>query len=389
MIRKILCGLSLLGLLPLQPMVAQELVDASGPSCDYYLYAAAESADEVYKIKFDGQRATVIGVVPVGYQATEIEGAHGLTVSLDGKHWFVTTAHGKPNGILYKHSTATDKVVGQTTLGLFPATMQISKATGLLYCVNFNLHGKMVASSVSIVDPAEMVEVARTQTGSMPHGSRLSADGLSHFSCSMMSGELFEIDAASFEVKRKLQLEDPTKIDRTPVRNKLPKQARHQAHESAGDHLDIKGMPKPTWVHPHPKGGIAYVCLNGIAQVAEVDLRKWRVMRRFPTAKGPYNVEVTPDGAKLLVSYKSSQSFGILDTKTGKELARIPSTRKITHGVVISPDGRYGFVTSEGIGSEQGAVDVVDMRTNKLVSAVKIGLQAGGIAFWKIVPRGR
>ena len=125
MIRKSLYGLSLLGLLPLQSVVAQELVDASGPSCDYYLYAAAESADEVYKIKFDGQRATVIGVVPVGYQATEIEGAHGLTVSLDGKHWFVTTAHGKPNGILYKHSTATDKVVGQTTLGLFPATMQI------------------------------------------------------------------------------------------------------------------------------------------------------------------------------------------------------------------------------------------------------------------------
>lgn len=389
MTRKSLCGLWLIGLLPLQAAVGQELVDTSGPSCDYYLYAAAESADEVYKIKFDGQRATVVGVVPVGYQATEIEGAHGLTVGLDGKHWFVTTAHGKPNGILYKHSTTTDKVVGQTILGLFPATMQISKATGLLYCVNFNLHGKMVTSSVSIVDPEEMVEVARTQTGSMPHGSRLSADGLSHFSCSMMSGELFEIDAATFEVKRKLQLEDPTKIDRTPLPIKRPKQARHQAHESVGDHLNIKGMPKPTWVHPHPKGGIAYVCLNGIAQVAEVDLRKWRVTRRFPTAKGPYNVEVTPDGSKLLVSYKSSKSFGILDTRTGKELARLASTRKVTHGVVISPDGRYGFVTSEGIGNEKGAVDVVDMRTNKLVSTVEIGLQAGGIAFWKIVPRGR
>jgi len=359
------------------------------PGRDYYLYAAAESADEVYKIKFDGARATVAGVVQVGYQATEIEGAHGLTVSPDGEHWFVTMAHGKPNGILYKHSTETDKVVGQTTLGLFPATMQISPATGLLYCVNFNLHGKMVASSVSIVDPIEMVEVARTQTGSMPHGSRLSADGLSHFSCSMMSGELFEIDAATFEIKRKLQLEDPTKIDRTPVPARRPEQARHKVHEAAGDHLNIKGMPKPTWVHPHPKGGIAYVCLNGIAQVAEVDLEKWRVARRFPTAKGPYNVEVTPDGAKLLVSYKSSKSIGILDTRTGKELARLPSSRKVTHGVAVSPDGRYGFVTSEGVGSEKGAVDVVDMRTNKLVSTVDIGLQAGGITFWKMVPQPR
>ena len=368
---------------------AQDREAPAKAACDYYLYAAAESSDEVYKIKFDGARATVAGVVQVGYQATEIEGAHGLTVSLDGSHWFVTMAHGKPNGILYKYATDTDELVGQTTLGLFPATMQISAATGLLYCVNFNLHGKMVASSVSIVDPVEMVEVARTQTGSMPHGSRLSADGLSHFSCSMMSGELFEIDAASFEVKRKLQLEDPTKIDRTPIPVKRPEQARHQAHEAAGDHLNIKGMPKPTWVHPHPKGGIAYVCLNGIAQVAEVDLEKWRVTRRFPTAKGPYNVEVTPDGKKLLVSYKSSKSIGILDTRTGKELARLPSTRKVTHGVVISPDGRYGFVTSEGVGSEKGAIDVVDMRTHELVSTVEIGLQAGGITFWKSVPRPR
>lgn len=368
---------------------AQSIVDAEKLQRDYYVYAAAESDDAVYKIKFDGERATVVGVVEVGYQATETEGAHGLTVSPDGKHWFVTTAHGKPNGILYKHSTATDKVVGQTPLGLFPATMQISKATGLLYCVNFNLHGKMLTSSVSIVDPDEMVEVARTQTGSMPHGSRMSADGLSHFSCSMMSGELFEINAATFKVKRKLQLEDPTKIDRTPAKTERPKLARHQAHETAGDHLNIKGMPKPTWVHPHPLGDIAYVCLNGIAQVAEIDLKRWRVARRFPTAKGPYNVEVTPDGRKLLVSYKSSKSIGIISTKTGKELARLPSTRRVTHGVVISPDGRYGFVTSEGIGGETGAVDIVDMRSNKLVTTVAIGKQAGGIAFWKTTTRDR
>ena len=44
----------------------------------------------------------------------------------------------------------------------------------------------------------------------------------------MMSGELFEIDAASFEVKRKLQLEDPTKIDRTPIPVKRPEQARQE-----------------------------------------------------------------------------------------------------------------------------------------------------------------
>ena len=56
-----------------------------GPSDEtgYWLYAAAESADEVYMIRFDGRDAEVVQRVEVGYQATEIEGPHGLTVSPD------------------------------------------------------------------------------------------------------------------------------------------------------------------------------------------------------------------------------------------------------------------------------------------------------------------
>jgi DNA-binding beta-propeller fold protein YncE len=286
-------------------------------------------------------------------------------------------AHGKPFGILYKYSTANDKLVGQTELGLFPATMQLSKATGLLYCVNFDLHGDMKPSSVSIVDPDAMIEVARPITGAMPHGSRLSPDGKTHYSCAMMSGELFEIDAMTFLVKRKMGLAEKPK-PLPPLRNSTTSRPTPKIIN-----------PKPTWVHPHPTRPVVYVCLNGIREVAEVDIEKWKVVRRFATGKGPYNCDVTPDGTKILVSYKGDQAAGILDTKTGKELARIKTARRVTHGVVISPDGRFGFVSSEGIGSEKGTMDVIDMRSQKLVSSVDLGLQAGGIAFWKAVPRGQ
>lgn len=352
----------LAGLAATEPAGAQADAAVVAAARDYYVYVTAESADEVYKVKFDGKEAVVCKVIDVGYQPTEVEGPHGLTVSPDGRHWFLSMAHGKPFGILYKYETASDDLVGETELGMFPATMQISKSTGLLYCVNFNLHGRMIPSSVSIVDPDAMVEVARTKTGPMPHGSRLSPDGRRHYSCAMMSGHLFEIDAASFEVTRNLQLDEVPPI----------------GHDSDA---------KPTWVHPHPKLPRVYVCLNGADQIVEVDLVQWRVVRRFQTGKGPYNVEVTPDGGKLLVSYKSAGAVGIWDVARGKELARIPSSRKVTHGVVISPDGRYGFVSSEGIGAEKGMLDVFDMRTDVKVASVELGLQAGGIAFWKSCPR--
>ena len=241
---------------------------------------------------------------------------------------------------------------------MFPATMQISPATGLLYCVNFNLHGRMLPSSVSIVDPDAMVEVARTTTGAMPHGSRLTKDGRRHYSCAMMSGELYEIDAATFAVTRTMQLD----VD-------LPKNHASEA--------------KPTWISPHPRRPRVYAALNGKATIVEVDTDTWTVARRLQTGNGPYNLDLTPTGELLVATYKTDGAIGIWHTDTGKELARVPTTRGVAHGVVISPDGRYAFVTAEGRNSEPGALDVFDLTTRERVATAAVGLQAGGIAFFE------
>lgn len=328
----------------------------------YRVYVACESSDQVYRVAFDGQQAETERIIDVGYQPTEIEGPHGLAIGLDGEHWFLSIAHGKPFGLLYKYRTSDDEIVGECELGMFPATMQISAATGLLYCVNFNLHGRMLPSTVSIVDPDAMVEVARTVTGAMPHGSRLGPKGQFHYSCAMMSGHLFEIDAATFKVVRDLQLD----VEPPP------------GHESEG---------KPTWVHPHPTERKVYCALNGKAAIVEVDLDRWVATRRFATPKGPYNLAISPDGKLLVATYKTAGAIGIWDLVEGRELARIDSTRSVTHGVVISPDNRYAFVTAEGQNAEPGALDIIDLQTQTLVTSVPVGLQAGGVAFWKMGPR--
>ena len=43
-----------------------------------------------------------------------------------------------------------------------------------------------------------------------------------------------------------------------------------------------------------------------------------------------------------------------MDLKKGKEVATFKNTRKVTHGVSISPDSRYAFVSVEGVGKEPG-----------------------------------
>ena len=48
------------------------------------------------------------------------------------------------------------------------------------------------------------------------------------------------------------------------------------------------------------------------------------------------------------------------------------------------PDNKFAFISLEGVGGEPGVVDVSSLEKFNLVTSVKVGKQAGGIAFWKI-----
>ena len=317
----------------------------------YYAYVAAESEDEVALISFDGTHARVEKTIEVGSIPTEIEGPHGLTVSRDGRYWYLSLAHGQPYGKLVKYATGTDQALAAVELGLFPATMQESELTGLLYVANFDLHGDGKPGTISIVEPAAMIEVGRTTTGGMPHGSRLSASGGRHYSVAMMSGELFEIDARTFSVSRRM--------------------ATH-----------LEPGSKPTWVEPHPHRELVYVANSGRDEIVEIDLDAWEVTRRMAATGAPYNLGITPDGRYLVATLKAAAATAIIDLSKGREIARIANSRKIPHGVAITADGAYAFVSVEGVGAQPGAVDILDIRKQHPVAVVETGRQAGGIAIW-------
>jgi YVTN family beta-propeller protein len=360
------------------------------PARDYSVLVASEGVDRVAFVRYGPSGISVERERYVGWAPTELAGPHGVAVSPDKKHYFVSLAHGTPYGRLQKYNTQTNALEGSAMLGSFPATAQVSPDGYYVYVVNFNLHGDMVTSSVSVVAADAMVEVARIPTCTMPHGSRFSADGTHHYSACMMDDMLVEIDTRKLAVSRYFVLTAGKEMAMTgtPPRRTLDGAAQAGGSHDMGGHGMEPPKPgdvscSPTWAQPSPDGSRVWVACNKSSEIAEIDARDWKMLRRIAAGPGVYNLGVTHDGKKLLGTNKRDQSVSVIDVASGKELARIQTTRKVVHGVAVTDDDRYAFITIEGTGSQPGTVDVIDLIALKKVATIDVGSQSGGIDFWK------
>jgi hypothetical protein len=227
--------------------------------------------------------------------------------------------------------------------------------------------------------------------------------GLRQYSTCMMDDQLVEIDTSSFAVARRFSLakgkEGPLPVDAGASHD------AHAGHVMPGaapkpaappvDPADVGYAPgtrhemtpatcSPTWAQPSHDGKKIFVACNKADAIVEVDRDSWTITRTFPTGRGVYNLAVTPDGRLLVATLKQGHMVEIFDLASGKSLARLKTSNTIAHGVTISPDSRYAFVSSEGVGAQPGKVDAIDLRTRSIVGTVEVGQQASGITFWKM-----
>jgi DNA-binding beta-propeller fold protein YncE len=355
------------------------------PVRDYLVFVASEATDEVALVRFGPAGARVEHKRMVGFNPSEPDGPHGVAISPDGRHYFVSTAHGAPNGYLWKFTTVGDTAVGKVELGSFPASMQVSPDGHYAYVVNFNLYGDPIPSSVSIVATGAMQEIARLETCTMPHGSRFNAAGTKHYSVCMMDEALVEIDTKQIEVSRHFML---TKGAEAGMKGTPAASAASSDHAGHGMTAPAAGNVKcsPTWVTPSPNGTRLFVACNALNDIVEIDATSWQMLRRIPAGNGVYNLGITHDGKLLIATNKRGQSVSIIDVASGKEVAKIATQRTVVHGVAVSDDDRYAFISVEGYGAQPGTVEVIDLRTRARVASVDIGQMAGGIDFWKSEP---
>ena len=362
---------------------------ASGPTQDYLVYVVCESADKIVLIRFGPGGAHIESQMRIGLMPMDVNGPHGIAVSPDKQYFYVSVGHGRPDGSVWKYRAGTDTVIKYTGLGLFPATTDITPDGNFIYVANANFHGDMVPSSISVVATDQMIEVKRIPTCTMPHGSRLNHAGTKHYSVCMMDDMLVEIDTRKFAVDRYFMLAQGKEMGMSGAPYGMGNQStgnQNMGSQNMPDQkmtMEHKPSCTPTWAQPSNDGSVIYVACNQSNEIVAINTESWTLARRFPAGPGVYKLAMTKDG-RLIATNKRGQSVSIFDPLTGRELAKIPTLRKIVHGAVVSPDDRYVFISVEGVGSEPGTVEVIDLGSLKTVATVDVGPQAAGIDFWKM-----
>ena len=340
------------------------------PPPGYRILVASESGDIVTQLVWDGTALTVAKVVPVGIMPADIDGPHNVTVAPDGSAWYVTIAHGTPYGSLWKMSAGTDSLLGRAQVEMFPTTISVTPDGALAFVANSDFHGDHPrVNLVSIIQTATMTPLANLRACDMPHGVKVNHAGSFVYVSCMNSDEILEIDRQSLRITRRHKTGAGMAMGAAmPVHTGPTAGAGGAAHDCS-----------PTFVSVSPDDRRLYVACNHGNTLQVLDAASLELAKEIPVGAGAYNVEPSADGRWVIVTNKKAQSISLVDAHSLTEVAKIPTSKSLPHGIAYSPEGRWAFISQESVGADPGAVDVIDLTTRARVATIAVPRQPTGI----------
>ena len=129
------------------------------------------------------------------------------------------------------------------------------------------------------------------------------------------------------------------------------------------------------WVGPGAAAAVpkAYVGLFKDDAVAVIDTAQNKVVGTIPIPKGPHGLVITPDGRKVYVSSDGASTVSVIDTASDRVIATIEVGAN-PHGLAVSGDGRR--VLAMGWGTNR--VLVIDTATDRVITEVPVAQPHNG-----------
>lgn len=125
-----------------------------------------------------------------------------------------------------------------------------------------------------------------------------------------------------------------------------------------------------------PQRGLLFIAHLGASQLIEVDVRARRVTRTIASIAGVHGVLVVPGQGRAYATATGANQLVALDETTGALLGRAP-TGAYPDGLTYDSAERTIWTTNEQDGSET----VVDARTMRVLTTVRLGGSVGNVAY--------
>jgi YVTN family beta-propeller protein len=117
----------------------------------------------------------------------------------------------------------------------------------------------------------------------------------------------------------------------------------------------------------------AYVGLFKDDAVAVIDIAQNKVVGTIPVPKGPHGLVITPDGRKVYVSSDGATTVSVIDTGSDRVVASV-EVGAYPHGLAVSGDGRRVLVLGWGT----NRMLVIDTATDRVITEVPVGQPHNG-----------
>ncbi|MDP3845570.1 MAG: cytochrome D1 domain-containing protein [Pseudomonas sp.] len=274
---------------------------------------------------------------------------HNLQVSADDR-WLLVVgmpahaqhqAGAKSGGELQVFSTAAlDKPAFSLPAGEHPAHV-VTDLSGQRAFVSDS-----AANLLRVFDLGQRKQIATVKTGSFPHGLRLSPDGKALYVANMRGASVSVIDTATLKETAQIA------VGKAPVQ-----------------------------VGFAPDGRQAYVSLSGENALGIIDTQSQRLSGKVAVGRTPVQMYATVDGRQVYVANQGSSTepddrVSVVDPQTLKVVATL-TTGKGAHGVAISRDGAYVFVSN----LQAGTFSVIDSASRQVIANHRVGAGPNGISY--------
>ena len=196
----------------------------------------------------------------------------------------------------------------------------------------------------------KVVATAKAKTNAQPHGLRISPDGKYAYVALMGDKSIGKLSLSTL----------------------------------AFEYIPLNGTPVQTGITTDGKYALASVFTDKSMAIVDTATSNIRYAKLPSDAKGPLQLYPLSDARYAYVADQGNDfgqpagnSLYKVDVQQAKTVQTIP-VGTAPHGVVVSPDDRYTYVTN----MESNDVSVVDNNAGKEVARIKVGKKPNGISYW-------